>query len=221
MNIPNNIYFLLNMGRTKAPNNTRVGIPNKSLSLIDWLSSKVGSGLTTTTEGVIDLGGVLTKSTTLNYNGLKFIAGTPISYGGADVIGFEGINSLLGVDYRVCIGLLNTDPNNTTSKIPLMSFQTNTEEYSMSITGDGGVALSCEEISSGDNQAVFIKQGEIILNRSDYSGNTTFELKITSDNKLEIIGLEEYADDTAAGVGGLITNQIYVNSTTKALTIKQ
>lgn len=168
-----------------------------------------------------ELGGELVKPTTLIYNELKFIAGEHIGITGSEVLGFESVNSASGTDYPLFLGIMNDNPSNTVSRYPVMRFNTNSSVYKVITSGDEGAMLSEDNTNTNESQVIYIKEGEVVINKSDSNGDTTFELRINSDNELKIVGLVEYDDDADAALGGLTANKIYINSTSKALTVKQ
>ena len=59
----------------------------------------------------------------------------------------------------------------------------------------------------------------IVMFATNITTSDTKQISITP-TKIKFNGLEEFADDAAAGLGGLGSDYLYKNSTTKAITVK-
>lgn len=191
MKLPKNIYFPLNMGRTIKDNSDSigVGIPNKSISLKEWLDDK---GITEN-QWVVDEEGILVPKSATSFRVQNDVFTFGVSEEGAGIFNSDfteifGASNMSG-NFLYLIG--NTNPFGSATVLVKPS------ESKVLITGKDELALLSDKLIINDfvNDVITI-EGQVI----------------TVDGLTVIIkDLPVYADNTAAA--SLATDTLYKTAT--------
>ena len=211
-NIPEDIYIPLNTKRDKKNNKglLGIGIPNFAVSLKEWVSKlfKGINGITFDSDNfTFKLGGGLTENTiiepssngsfTVKIGDFKYFAGN-LEFFAPEIVPFNGLVYLDTV-------------NEVLHLFGLGDFS------AIGISQTSGTFVFGHDsfFNVGYNEV----DQNVVIFATNLTNSDTKQISITP-TQIKFNGLEEFANDAAANLGGLTSDELYKNSTTKAITVK-